>query len=72
MVKIWVNGILNKIASRVAIIKSRITQFLSILRAPKITRCPKNFMLDEPSFDDGISLLILYIDVTIPKPIYNS
>ena len=59
-VKKWVNRILNKFTGKVAIIKSRISQFLSILRAPKITRCTKNFMLDKPSFEDGICLLILY------------
>ena len=37
MVKKRVNRIFNKFAGKVAIIKTRITQFLTILRAPKIT-----------------------------------
>ena len=32
----------------------------------------KNFVLDEPSFDDGISLLNMFIVMSIPKPIPRS
>ena len=32
----------------------------------------RNFMLDEPSFEDGISLLNLCIDMRTPIPIHNS
>ena len=37
-VKIRVNRIFNKFTGKVAMIKTRITRFLTILRAPKITR----------------------------------
>mgnify|MGYP001799871560 CR=1 FL=1 len=32
----------------------------------------KNFVLDEPSFDDGISLLNMFIVMGTPEPIHSS
>ena len=67
--------ILNNFAGKVAMIKTRITRFLTILRAPKIThgQLPReNFgALRKRKYSVKGSIIIRFLPIKRFNPIYN-